>query len=55
MVYVQQPALFQEILNLGKILKQETNEDVILKLLAPYISNPLVIAISSAISLLPYR
>jgi hypothetical protein len=43
-VYVQQPALFQEILNLGNILKQETNGDVILKLLAPYISNPLVIA-----------
>ena len=44
MVSVQQPALFQEILNLGRIIKQETNEDVILKLLAPYISNPLVIA-----------
>ncbi len=44
MVYTQQPGLFQEILNLGRILKQETNEDVILKLLAPYISNPLVIA-----------
>ena len=44
-VYVQRPALFQEILNLGRILKLETNEDVILKLLAPYISNPIVIAI----------
>ena len=44
MLYVQQPALFQELLNLGKIIKQETNQDVILKLLAPYISNPLVIA-----------
>jgi hypothetical protein len=43
MVYLQQPALFQEILDLGKILKLETNEDAILKLLAPYISNPLVI------------
>jgi hypothetical protein len=43
MVYVQQPALFQEILNLGRILKLETNEDEILKLLAPYISNPIVI------------
>lgn len=44
MVFTQQPGLFQEILNLGRILKQETNEDVILKLLAPYISDPLVIA-----------
>ena len=44
MVYVQKPALFQEILDLGKILKLETNEETILKLLAPYISNPLVIA-----------
>ena len=43
-IAVQQPALFQEIVNLGRILKQETNQDVILKLLAPYISNPLVIA-----------
>lgn len=44
MIYTQQPGLFQEILNLGRILKLETNEDVILKLLAPYISNPVVIA-----------
>ena len=43
-IAVQQPALFQELLNLGRILKQETNEEMILKLLAPYISNPLVIA-----------
>jgi hypothetical protein len=43
-VAVQQPALFQELVNLGRILKQETNEEMILKLLAPYISNPLVIA-----------
>ena len=43
-VYVQKPALFQEILDLGKILKLETNEETILKLLAPYISNRLVIA-----------
>ena len=41
---MQQPALFQEILDLGRILKLETNEETILKLLAPYISNPLVIA-----------
>jgi RsiW-degrading membrane proteinase PrsW (M82 family) len=43
-IAVQQPALFQELVNLGRILKLETNEEVILKLLAPYISNPLVIA-----------
>jgi hypothetical protein len=43
-IAVQQPALFQELVNLGRILKQETNEEVFLKLLAPYISNPLVIA-----------
>ena len=44
MLYVQQPALIQELLKLANILKQETNQDVILKLLAPYISNPLMIA-----------
>lgn len=42
-VYVQQPAFIQELLKLSKILKQETNQDAILKLFAPYISNPLVI------------
>jgi len=41
---VQQPVLFQELLKLANILKEETNQDVILKLLAPYISNPLVLA-----------
>jgi hypothetical protein len=43
-VAVRQPLVFQEILNLGRIIKLETNEEMILKLLAPYISNPLVIA-----------
>ena len=43
---IQQPALFQEIVNLGRIIKQETNQEVILKLLAPYISNTTVIAIA---------
>jgi hypothetical protein len=43
-VYVKQPALFQEILNLGRVLKQEIDQDAILKLLAPYISNPFMIA-----------
>jgi len=41
---IQQPALFQEIVNLGRIIKQETDQEVILKLLAPYISNTAVIA-----------
>jgi hypothetical protein len=44
MVAIQQPALFQEILNLGRIIKLETDQEVILKLLAPYISNTTVIA-----------
>jgi len=44
LVFIKQPALFQEIMSLGKILKLETNEDVILKLIGPYISNPIVIA-----------
>ena len=44
LVFIKQPAFFQEIMNLGKILKLETNEDVILNLLGPYISNPVVIA-----------
>ena len=44
MLYVQQPALIQEFLKLANILKQETDQDAILKLLAPYISNPLVLA-----------
>ena len=43
-VAVQQPALFQEILHLAKIMKQETDSETILKLFAPYISNPFVIA-----------
>lgn len=45
-VAIQQPALFQEIIKLGTIIKQETNQDVILKLFRPYISNPVVIAIA---------
>ena len=45
-VAIQQPVLFREIVSLGKIIKQETNQEVILKLLAPYISNTSVIAIT---------
>jgi RsiW-degrading membrane proteinase PrsW (M82 family) len=43
-IATQQPALFREIVNLGRILKQETDQETILKLVAPYISNPIVIA-----------
>ncbi len=45
-VAIQQPALLQEIVQLSKIIKQETNQEVILKLLAPYISNTTMIAIA---------
>jgi hypothetical protein len=41
---IQYPALLREIVNLGTILKQETDQEIILKLVAPYISNPIVIA-----------
>jgi hypothetical protein len=41
---IKQPALFQELSNLGKIIQQETNQEVVLKMLAPYIGNPIVIA-----------
>ena len=43
-VGIQQPALLQEIVNLSKIIQQETDQEVILKLLTPYISNTAVIA-----------
>ena len=45
LVSIQQPALFQQILHLGRMVRQETSTDMVLKLLAPYISNPIVIAI----------
>jgi len=45
-VAIQHPALFQEIIRLSKIIKQETSQDVIFKLLTPYISNTVVIAIA---------
>ena len=44
LVAVQSPALFQEIIQLGQRLQMETDQDLILKLLAPYIANPPVIA-----------
>jgi len=43
-VAIQNPILFRELVRIGQILKNETNQDVVLKMLAPYISNPIVIA-----------
>ena len=43
-IAIQQPALLDELITLGEVIQQETNQDVILKLLAPYIGNPFVIA-----------
>jgi hypothetical protein len=42
-VAVQQPEFFQEFIKLGKIIEQETNQDVILELLAPYLLSPVVL------------
>ncbi|CAG0968622.1 hypothetical protein ANAEL_01051 [Anaerolineales bacterium] len=47
-ISVQEPALFQEIARLRVALENETNEEVILKLLAPYFSSPSVIAVALA-------
>jgi hypothetical protein len=44
MIALQQPVLFRQIINMVGIIKQQTDQDVILKMLAPYISNPLVVA-----------
>jgi hypothetical protein len=44
MIAIQQPLLFQEIIRIGKTLEHETNSDVILNLVTPYLTNPLVIA-----------
>ena len=43
-IAIQNPILFRELVRIGQILKNETNQDVVLKMLAPYISNPIVIA-----------
>ena len=43
-IAIQKPELFQEIAALGRIIQQETNQEAALKLIAPYITNPLVIA-----------
>ena len=43
-IAVWQPDLVQEIARLGAMLQNETDADAILNLLAPYISNPALIA-----------
>lgn len=41
---VIEPSMFQEFLQVADIVQLETNEEVILNMLAPYISNPIAIA-----------
>ncbi len=41
---ILEPATFQEVMRIAKIVQTETNEEVLLSLLAPYISNPIAIA-----------
>lgn len=43
-IAIQNPALLQELISIGKILENETNPDVILNRVAPYLRNPIVIA-----------
>ncbi len=43
-IAVQYPDLLQEFGRLGATLQREVNQDTILKVLAPYISNPILIA-----------
>jgi hypothetical protein len=43
-VAIQKPDLFQEIINLGQRIRGETDQQLILNLVAPYIANPAVIA-----------
>lgn len=38
------PATFQDVMRLAKIVQTETDQEVILNLLAPYIANPIAIA-----------
>lgn len=44
MVAIQKPDLFQEIINLGQRIQGETDQQLVLNLVAPYIANPAVIA-----------
>lgn len=41
---VMEPGIFQDVLLLADVVQTETNEEVLLGLLAPYISNPIAIA-----------
>jgi len=43
-IAIQRPLLMQEFIRLGRMLEGETNPDVILGLMGPYLTNPLVIA-----------
>ncbi len=43
-IAVQEPVLFREMARVGLALENQTNEEMVLKLLAPYISSPLAIA-----------
>jgi len=43
-IAVQYPDLLQEFGRLGALLQREVDQDTILKILAPYISNPILIA-----------
>jgi hypothetical protein len=43
-IAVWQPNLVQEIMTLGAVIQRETDPDAILSLLAPYLSNPALIA-----------
>ena len=43
-ISIQQPNLVHEFARLGMLFQGETDQDTVLKLLAPYISNPILIA-----------
>lgn len=43
-IAIRQPLLFQELSRIGKIIQNETDPEVVLGMLAPYIANPIVIA-----------
>lgn len=41
---ILEPVTFQELMRIAEIVQTETNQEVLLNLLAPYISNPIAIA-----------
>lgn len=45
LIAILEPATFQDMIQLSQIIQTETSEDVLLNLLAPYISNPFAIAV----------